>query len=334
MENGTLQQFNTSYKDIANNTGISETQVYRVMNGEREGKAQHKALIRNYLESKGVPMEVIWQFPAFQGGSKMLKELIEKDVFNVSLSDRKEVFESESFQIAIAVMREALELRKFVAIIGESGAGKTSLVKYLEDMSYLDNNVIISNMHNHDFEKVRARNIYEALLFDIDPNEGPKRSTEALIRQVRQILASLHKEGKKVVLVVDEAHHINSKTLLALKDVWESTVGFSRLVGVILLGQEPLNSKLNEPRVKEVNNRVERVHLKSIKTKEEAKEYVEHLCALKEVELNNCIHEDVYDEIALKSQSFLSINVRMKKGIHNAILANSDKLTRLAFKNI
>lgn len=334
MENGTLQQFNTSYKDIAKEIGISETQVYRILNGERVGKPTHKALIRRHLEEKGVPMEIIWQFPAFQGGSKMLKELIEKDVFNVSLSERKEVFESESFRVAISVMKEALILRKFVAIIGESGAGKTSLVKYLEDLMFMDNNMIISNMHNHDFEKVRARNIYEALLFDIDPNEGPKRSTEALIRQVRQILSSLFKEGKKVVLVVDEAHHINSKTLLALKDVWESTVGFSRLVGVILLGQEPLNSKLNEPRVKEVNNRVERVHLKSIGNKDEAKEYIDHLCSIKGLELDNCIHEDVYEEIATKAQSFLNINVRMKKGIHNAILANSDKLTRMAFRNI
>lgn len=244
---GTLQQYNLSLQIIARDVGLSKTQVDGILKGERKASQGELQKIWDTMASNGLPPDKILLFPCFgTGDSVMLRQLLEKDIFSPSLSERKEVFESESFRIALGAIKKAIGLRQFIAIIGETGAGKTNLIRVLEDINFTDSNIRISNLNNHDFEKVRVRNIYEALLFDIQPGISPKRSTEALIRQVREDLVSIHKEGKKVILVVDEAHHINTKTLLALKDVWDSSYGFSRLLGIVLLGQESLSRKLGE----------------------------------------------------------------------------------------
>lgn len=335
LQNNKLGKYNLSYEKIAKQvSGISsKSTAYDLLHGTKQDKTALLE-IQVLLEKAGMPDEEIWQFPAFQGGSKMLKELLTKEVFSKTITDSSEIYESSSFQDCFAAMFDAINRQKFIAIYAESGSGKTSLLRYLEGRCLHNTKIIISRLNNTDFEKVRARNIYEALVYDIQENESPKRSTEALIRQVRDILKSHMKEDKKVVLVVDEAHHINKNTLLALKGVWENTHGFQRLLGVILLGQEDLAGKLERNGVKEVKARTERIHLRSVNSVEEVKEYIEHQASMKDISVNGEIEDAVYEEIFKKRQSFLGINLLMNEAIARTLTAKLDTLTVDAVQKI
>ncbi len=332
---GSLQQYNLSLQIIARGVGLSKTQVDGILKGVRKASQGELQKIWDTMASNGLPPDKILLFPCFsKGDSTMLRQLLEKDIFSPSLSERKEVFESESFRIALGAIKEAITLKKFIAVIGETGAGKTNLIRVLEEINFTDNKITISNLNNHDFERVNLRNIYEAVLFDIQPDAMPKNSTERLIRQVKQVLISTHKEGKKVILVVDEAHHVRKKTLLALKDVWDSTHGFSRLLGIVLLGQEPLAQRLDEPAVIECDSRIERIYIKSVTSAEECKAYVTHLCALRGVKLDNTITDDAYKAIYQRKSNFLGVNTLIKQAIEVAIRAGSKSLTDKHFRNI
>jgi type II secretory pathway predicted ATPase ExeA len=260
----------------------------------------------------------------------MINDLIDNMTLNIN--SEKDIFESENFKLAMAFIHHSIKYKKFIAITGDTGSGKTYLMRCLFNLSNKDKSLIVCSINNQDFDKVRLRQIYEAILFDIQDIQA-KRSTEALIRQVRHILSALYKENKKVVLIVDEAHRINKNTLLALKNVWESSYGFSRLISIILIGQKKLSVKLNEPNNKEINNRIEQMSIQSINSSNECQKYIKHIAETNNLNIN-CIDKSAYNEIAKRQSTFLGVKQLLKDVLIIAKNAGSDNLNYKHFKHI
>ncbi len=268
---------------------------------------------------------------------KGTEDSINKLIDNISIINKieneKDIFLSEGFRLAFAFIFNAIKNKKFIAITGETGSGKTYLVRYLADFYKNDSSTIICNIENHEFIKVGLRQIYEALLFDIQPGTKTTRSNEAFIRQVKHILTSLVKENKKAVLIVDEAHRMNKDNLFSLKSIWESTYGFSRLISIVLIGQNKLSTLLNEPNNKEINNRIECLSIASIATPDECREYIKHIAKTNKLNIS-CIDNSAFEEIAKRQSSFLEINKLLKEGLIIAKNAGSNILTNKHFKHI
>lgn len=153
----------------------------------------------------------------------------------------------------------------FIAVVGESGSGKTTLRRETIDRINREQ-IPVAVIQPKSFDKtaLKAAHICHAILADVKPNEHPKRSLEALARQVEKALIESGRSGQTHVLMIEEAHDLSIQTLKYLKRFWEMEDGFKKLLSIVLIGQPELKEKLNERQyfeAREVIRRCEVVEL-------------------------------------------------------------------------
>lgn len=144
----------------------------------------------------------------------------------------------------------------FMAVVGESGSGKSTLRKHFIDRISRENEkIVVIQPAVTDKEKLTAEHICEAIVSHF--NEAPKRSREALARQIQRLLLGSSKAGFSHVLLIEEAHDLSIKLLKYLKRFWELEDGFKQLLGIALIGQPELLFKLDAKNweVREVSQR-------------------------------------------------------------------------------
>ena len=120
------------------------------------------------------------------------------------------------------------------------------LFRSIEDLNKEgDTSVIVPCIF--DKTRITAAGLCEAIIADIS-SENPKRSLEAKARQVERLLRMATQGGQRHVLLIEEAHDLTIPTLKYLKRFWEMEDGFTKLLGIVLIGQNELKEKLNERR--------------------------------------------------------------------------------------
>lgn len=153
----------------------------------------------------------------------------------------------------------------FIAVVGESGSGKTTLRRETIDRINREQlPVCVIQPQAFDKETLKANHICQAILADVKPNERPRRSGEALARQVQKALTESARCGQSHVLIIEEAHDLSIQTLKYLKRFWEMEDGFKKLLSIVLIGQPELKDKLDERKyfeAREVIRRCEVVEL-------------------------------------------------------------------------
>jgi len=186
----------------------------------------------------------------------------------------------------------------FVAICGESGSGKSTLRRDLLDRIRRDNeSIIFIQPQIVDKREMTAAHICDAIVADLS-SEAPKQSLEAKGRQVQRILAAGARVNNAHCLIIEEAHDLHISTLKYLKRFWEIEDGFKKLLGILLIGQPELETKLDEnknPDAREVIRRIEVAKLKSLNGN------LEEYLALKfkriGIALDDVFEKDAFDAI-------------------------------------
>lgn len=155
-----------------------------------------------------------------------------------------------------------------IAVVGESGSGKTTLRRETIDRVAREG-LAVNVIQPKAFDKglLNSSHICHAILADVRPSERPKRSLEALARQVERALTESSRSGQSHVLIIEEAHDLSIQTLKYLKRFWEMEDGFKKLLSIVLIGQPELREKLNERQyfeAREVIRRCEIVELQPL----------------------------------------------------------------------
>lgn len=169
-----------------------------------------------------------------------------RDPFVNDVESADDVFLSADQRYIREAMFQTAKLGGFIAVIGESGAGKTTLRKDLLDRIQREK-MPISAIQPRIIDKGRltAGAICDAVIGDIS-QEWPKRSLEAKARQIERLLTGSSRAGNAHVLIIEEAHDLSVQTLKYLKRFWELEDGFKKLLAIILVGQPELKNKLDE----------------------------------------------------------------------------------------
>ncbi|HJU70353.1 MAG TPA: AAA family ATPase [Paucimonas sp.] len=194
-----------------------------------------------------------------------------RDPFQDDIQSHEDMYVSPDIRYIREAMFQTSKHGGLLAVVAESGAGKTTLMRDLEDRIVRENQPIllirpyVLGMEDNDQKgkTLKATHIAEALMAAVAPLEKPKSSPEARFAQLHKALRESHTAGYRHCLVIDEAHALPIPTIKHLKRFFELELGFKKLLSIILIGQPELKAKLSERNqdVREVVQRCEMVEL-------------------------------------------------------------------------
>lgn len=181
---------------------------------------------------------------------------------------------SESHAEALAGLKLGIwERRGLLVMIGEVGTGKTTLVYSL--LSQLDSQIETAYLSNTllSFEEILVSALRD---FGV-PCESLRRLD--LIEALNAFLRRAATEGRIVVLVIDEAQNLSHEAFEGLRLLLNFETYKTKLLQIVLVGQPELSSRLGQPGLRQVRDRVAvRCRLDPL-DRGESKGYIEHRLA-------------------------------------------------------
>lgn len=225
---------------------------------------------------------------------------LKSDPFAPYLSKLSDIIMLQSHYYADEIIKSAASAGLFAVITGEVGSGKTTVRdKFLEE-NKIGSHFIAIIPESKDASYLNAREIMSAIVYELSEDK-PKRSMEALSRQVKKLLKQRQASGEKCVLLIDEAQDLHTNTLKYLKRLWEMRNGLTALIGIVLIGQPELETRLygqSNAEVREVTARTTHAKLEPIN--KELKQYLTHKIKQAGSNIDNVITDDAIELLSKK----------------------------------
>ena len=226
-----------------------------------------------------------------------------KDPFVDDVTSAEDVYLTQTAAFAAEYLYQTAKVGGMVALIGESGSGKTTIRRLAIDRMQSDGQKVrIINPRIIDKGRLTASLICDAIISDCS-TERPKRSLEAKARQIEAILTNSSRAGWSHVLMIEEAHDLTIQTLKYLKRFWELEDGFKKLLSIVLIAQPEMKGKLDESKnweARELIRRMEILELTPLAGGEEIKGYLDLKFARQGKELGKIINDDACEALAAK----------------------------------
>src|SRR5688572_17486865 len=159
----------------------------------------------------------------------------------------------------------------FIVVTGEIGAGKTTLVRTLLEGVNRDE-VVAAQVLNTQLE---SGELLQAILtaFGVAATGGSKAQ---LLASLEAFLTSVAADGRRALLVVDEAQNLGREAIEELRMLSNFQLGNHALLQSFLVGQPELRKQLESPAMEQLRQRViASCHLGPLSA-DETRAYVEH----------------------------------------------------------
>ncbi len=181
------------------------------------------------------------------------------------------VYWSKQHARAKAYMESTIWLADgFVVISGEIGSGKTTLLQsFLGDIG---DDIVFAVVSQ---TQLTATQFLQAVLTEFGFKPFKKRKVE-LLDMLNMFLIEQYSNGKKVVLIVDEAQNLSKKVLEEIRMLSGLETHKEKVLRIILAGQPELRKTLESPMLKQLVQRIRlRFHLGPL-DRRELQEYIAH----------------------------------------------------------
>jgi general secretion pathway protein A len=188
--------------------------------------------------------------------------------------DPRYLFMSERHGEALAhLVYGVTESGGFVQLTGEVGTGKTTLVRTLLQ-NKLPNNADVAVVLNPRLSVLEfLETICEELHILAPENRG---SVKALVDSLNRQLLKAHAEGRRVILVIDEAQNLSRDVLEQVRLLTNLETAKQKLLQIILIGQPELRDLLARDDLRQLAQRITgRYHLEPL-SRDETAQYIEH----------------------------------------------------------
>jgi len=158
----------------------------------------------------------------------------------------------------------------FVVITGEIGAGKTTLIETF--LRELQTDAVVAQINQ---TQLSPTAFLQTVLVQFGFSPFNMKKPEVLAT-LNQFLVEQHVNGRKVLLIVDEAQNLSHRVLEEVRMLSGIETTKEKALRIILAGQPELNDKLNSPELVQLTQRVRlRFHLTAL-TEAETSAYIDH----------------------------------------------------------
>jgi general secretion pathway protein A len=159
----------------------------------------------------------------------------------------------------------------FIQLTGEVGTGKTTLIRsVLEQLPAKADIALILT------PQLTTLEFLETIIQELHCPPSAERTVKAEIDVLNTHLMQAHAEGRRVVLIVDEAQTLSPELLEQVRLLTNLETAKQKLLQIILIGQPELRAMLDRPEMRQVAQRITgRYHLEPLR-RDETRAYVSH----------------------------------------------------------
>lgn len=173
-----------------------------------------------------------------------------------------------------AIIWGVAEKKGFITILGDVGVGKTTILRYyLETVDRKQLRIIYLFNTNVSFSGL-LNTIYKELGLDTKTEDVVER-----INHLHEVLIEEYKQGRNVLLIIDEAQNMPIETLENLRMLSNLETSTDKLIQIVLIGQPEFEEKLHRHELRQLNQRIA-IRSKILPfTEEESLRYIRHRLA-------------------------------------------------------
>jgi general secretion pathway protein A len=165
--------------------------------------------------------------------------------------DPRYLFLADSHREALAHLLFGIEHGEgFIAITGEVGTGKTTLCRTL--LQRIEPGTEVAFIFN---PQLSALELLQAINAELGlATDGLGR--RELMEQLNRFLLAKKAEGRRVLLLIDEAQNLAPDTLEQVRLLSNLETDTSKLIQIILIGQPELDAMLESPNLRQLRQRI------------------------------------------------------------------------------
>jgi general secretion pathway protein A len=159
----------------------------------------------------------------------------------------------------------------FIQLTGEVGTGKTTLIRsVLEQLPEKADIALILS------PQLTTVEFLATIIQELHCAPPAERTVKAYIDVLNAHLMQAHAEGRRVVLIVDEAQTLSPELLEQVRLLTNLETSKQKLLQIILIGQPELRELLDRPEMRQIAQRITgRYHLEPL-SKDDTRAYVRH----------------------------------------------------------
>lgn len=186
--------------------------------------------------------------------------------------DSRFFFDSEQHRKAMAFLNYGISQGEgFVVVTGEVGAGKTTLVEHLlatlDPAEYVSGRVVTTQLGSYDMLRMIASSLN---LF----REGMDKAS--ILIRITQFFSDMRAQGKRVLLIVDEAQSLSAEAIEELRMLSNIVIGKGAPFQGIMLGQPEFRVVMSTAGLEQFRQRVTASYHLGALNEADTRKYVEY----------------------------------------------------------
>jgi general secretion pathway protein A len=198
---------------------------------------------------------------------------LQDDPFRMT-PDRNYYFPTKGHAALREVIRYGLQGDEgFIIVTGEIGTGKSLMLRLMmDDLPDRFETALILSPHLSRLELLLA--IFQDIGLSVPPDHPA--SLDSLLRILNDHLYALAQQGKKLLIVIDEAQNLPDESLEQLRLLSNFETDTQKLLQIALFGQPELRDKLAQTNMRQLVQRVTIMETLSPLSKQEMVSYILH----------------------------------------------------------
>ncbi|WP_057833128.1 XrtA/PEP-CTERM system-associated ATPase [Colwellia sp. TT2012] len=211
--------------------------------------------------------------------------------------DPRFYFATKHHQRALSYLQYGLDQGEgFIVITGPIGTGKTTIARNLL-ANIADENIVAAQLVTTNLSPDELLELVAAE-FNITVSGSSKAD---VLQSIERFLINLHKQGKRALLLVDEAQNLPPETVEELRMLSNFQLDNKPLIQSFLLGQEELKTIISAPDMEQFRQRIiASAHLKPL-NEQEVKDYINHRLAQANYNKEDLFSDDAFQLIFKKT---------------------------------